>query len=257
MTDHDHQPFHAHDDGTDAHEIVDPTDVELVDVDVDSDAGDHDAIASSLEYGSMGTDVADADPASWMEDDATDLTDPTDIDLDDLRLLDSVEDEFDRGADALDGDPPYEHGVFEPTAVVAWAEEAALSGVDRSSFDLAVEALRLDPLDLDGRQTVHVLDQLGVDARVEHGSIDALVDQFERGARLVIASGVERFVVTEVDDLHDTMVLRAQDSGAVVEITLDRFEADWAAASYEMVVSEGAIPSTLISLSIEPTGEGS
>ncbi len=278
MTDPEHHPLDPDGESADEHEIVDPTDVELVDGD-----GIDDTLPTTPELGALRSDVGDADLTSWQDDDL----DPDDLDLDlDLDpdpdpddLLDLLSDDGSDAADDLDvdgeaaaedrdgpdddqddtqdesDDRTPERGVFEPNAIVAWAADGAVAGVDRAAFDLAVAALHLDPLDLDGRQTVHVLDHLGVDARVEHGSIDDLVDRLERGARLEIVSGDERFAVTRVDDLHDTMVLRANGSGAIVEVALDRFEAEWAAAAYEMVVADGATPSTLIALDIGRTGE--
>lgn len=284
MTDHDPLDPHGDSDGGtgdhDGHEreIVDPTDVELV------DGGSDDALATPPELGALRADLGDGGLDAWQDDLDADLDADLELDLDadpddlldllpddgsDSAALDDLDlDDLDLDSEAFDAerpdadpdgrdpdDPTPDHGVFEPSAIVAWAADGAVAGVDREAFDLAVASLQLDPLDLDGRQTVHVLDHLGVDARVEHGSIDDLVDRLGRGARLEIVSGDERFAVTRVDDLRDTMVLRANGTGAIVEVGLDRFEAGWAATAYEMIVAEGAASSTLIAVDLTANGE--
>jgi hypothetical protein len=144
------------------------------------------------------------------------------------------------GADiSIDPDPPPawadpDLGVFGIDAIGSLAE---LAGGSAFGVDDVLDDLGLDRGDLDARSSVRILDALGVDARVEHGSIDRLVEHLADGGHVRIASAGRSFDVEEVDDQRDVLVVRGLDGGLRYEVPLEHLDDHWASASYEMIVS--------------------
>ena len=247
MTDH-------HEDG----EIIDPTDAQLADDDVlavdlpednaevdfshviddpyDSvvDAFADDLDADDLEVGDPDVDDPDADRIRFGGEDHSGLDRDVGAGL------------FDEQPDVADftvadsGEADVDVGVYDPSPLLS------LLGGDLGGDDFAamIAVLGLDVDDLDARDSVRLLDALGVDARVEYGSIDRLVDVVVAGGDLRVSSEGATYAVEQFDDLRDTAVLRDVESGARYELPLEAFEDGWAAAANEMIVAPGEVGGT-------------
>jgi hypothetical protein len=222
-----------------------PSDDLLVD-DVSSTADADGPAAPDLDPAELDpTDVDPADPGP-ADLDPADPADrgPTDLDpavpeiVLDLEAPDPVADAL---PDLLDAPWP------DPDATVAGLEtlERAAELLGAPSLDELVEvAERLgvaDELDLglDGRTTAVVLGELGVDALVEHGSLDDLAARLDAG---------DEVLVTDADGRPATIVGLAPGRGEVEVVShdgarhvvaLDVVEERWAAGGYEMVVADG------------------
>lgn len=148
----------------------------------------------------------------------------------------------DVGFDARSGDYDdrggfSEVGVFRPDHLDVLAD---LVGHPFISAADAIERLDLDADDLDARASIRVLDVLGVDARVEHGSVDALVEHLAEGGRIQLASDSGLFEVDGLDDRLDLLRMHSLSSGLQYELPLEEFEDSWAGAAFEMLVAGGA-----------------
>ncbi len=130
-----------------------------------------------------------------------------------------------------------EVGVFRPDHLDVLAD---LVGHPFISAADAIERLDLDADDLDARASIRVLDVLGVDARVEHGSVDALVEHLAEGGRIQLASDSGLFEVDGLDDRLDLLRMHSLSSGLQYELPLEEFEDAWAGAAFEMLVAGGA-----------------
>lgn len=143
---------------------------------------------------------------------------------------------------------------------------AGLDAVERAadllvgaSLDQVVEVVErlgvADELDLglDSRTTAVLLGELGVEALVEHGSLDDLTARLAAGDEVLVttAEGRPATLVQLVAGDGEAELISAD--GQRRRISLDLLEERWAAAGYEMVVAEGA-PSSAAGRPIRLTG---
>ena len=137
---------------------------------------------------------------------------------------------------------PDSEGAFDLQTVVGLASE--WNGVVPDAA--AVEAI-LDRLDLPdaylgvaGRGAALVLQELGVDAHVAHGTFEQLADQLEAGHHVsVTGADGGRVPVIEVDFAQGDLVI--EDGTGQRRIALDDFAETWSASSFEMVVAGGDV----------------
>lgn len=230
-----------------------------------------DPVAEDLDPDHAGADLFDdgADPSADVED-APELELPHDLDIDDQidtaahedADLD-VDDAVDAGEAADDSAPEISldlDDAFDDSDVpgswpdldlpepgdgalgLAAVEHAldALGGHDLDSFLAAADQLGLGAdldLGLDGHSTAVVLGEIGVDALVEHGSLDDLAERIRTGDEvLVTAADGTVLVVTDIDRTAVTVVPVA--GGPAHRVDHPTFEGAWARSGFQMVAAD-------------------
>jgi hypothetical protein len=256
-------------------EIIDPTDAQFADDSLLD--GDDSADQSGVErfgdemFGDddIGPDVTDSDDledlATVDSDDSEnagldDVDGPGDTPTDDGRDIALTDPEV--ATESVDDEPPDVWagvGVYPIDPIVSLA---AVADIDGDDVMAALADLGFDPADLDARDSVRLLDAVGVEARVEHGSIDLLVEHLADGGTLRVISDGTTYAIEQFDDLRDTAVLRSMATGVRYELPLEAFEDSWSNAANEMIVAadgRGGGQDTLlvaaaVGNSIEPIG---
>jgi hypothetical protein len=175
-----------------------------------------------------------ADPSlPEAQDDAPDDGGPT--------LDDDVRDDPALAPDDLDAivplDVPSDNALLQPALITA---ALAVIGVAGGGVMGRIRNTTSSP------DFVAALDQLGVDARVEHADLQDLHDRMAAGDRVLLATdgsaGVDPSAVVELAFIDETSgILEVTDrTGARRPIDLARFRTAWADSANEMVVASGA-----------------
>ena len=179
----------------------------------------------------------------------------------DLSVDDSPDDSPDDSTDDVATDPTLDDaelagvavGVVGTMPLADWAADALPAGITHDDVVAVVERLGLDPVDLGPREVAHVLERLGADAWVDHGSVDSLAELLSRGGRCQLVDGSDRFDIVAVDDRTDELVVRDTASGTVVNIALDAFEDAWSASAFAQLTPAGDDPVVLIAAHVTTT----
>lgn len=260
MTDPDHDPSAEH-------EPEDPTDIfvpddtdpgagaagddelasivvddEELDLDADGDAdldefdvldpGDGAADDDELAFDDLtDVDLTETDTDTDLADDDADA-----IELDDPDDGDGIPERVEDTAAQVAADWPDAHlGVVDQRVVF---ELADASGVGPDELLAAARAIGLDDLDdLDGRQTVRLLDEVGVEATVAHGGVDDLVEVLAGGGSIRFGGPRGMYELTAIDDRADSAQITDVTDGSIHDVPLDAVEEAWAASAYELIVA--------------------
>ena len=134
-------------------------------------------------------------------------------------------------------------GVLDGTTTLGALRAFAIdAGADGSvDVDAAFDRLGLDDgfLGVAGRTAALVLQELGVDAYVSHGSVEELADRIGRGQDVVLEStDGERARVVDIDFRAGALLV--DHAGTSHQVDLAAFARSWSTAANEMVVSEAA-----------------
>lgn len=167
-------------------------------------------------------------------DQASDGTGSTDTELDaDPEALEP---------DALSELPDLGHGLCD-ASVVAHLADALGASTDAGELDeLLAHALAADPdlaYGLDGRSAVRLLEDVGVSAGLEHGTLDTLTDHLRFGRVVMIGMGDagEGLRISAIDEESGSLTC-LDAAGGGWEVDLDEFLAAWDEAASEMLVAD-------------------
>ena len=134
-----------------------------------------------------------------------------------------------------------EVGRCDHAALTHIAEAFGIEGAG-ARVDHVVHGLALGEDGIGGRDAVRVLDGLGVDAYVSHGSMDTLIDHLREGRSVIIGGGPDHvYEVVRIDEARGTITFDST-AGGELPVRLASFEHAWAASANELVMSEGLVP---------------
>jgi hypothetical protein len=199
----------------------------VVDDDLRLDRDRDDAGLGGIELEDLDGEDGTSEERSDADVATSDDTDHDDAGIPSITLADPDADERSTGVRALD-----------VTAVLGLAADLQDAEPDPGAVEAALERLDLGEgyLGIAGRGAALVLQELGVDAHVAHGTVEQLADRLDAGGRVSV-SGPDgtRIPVVGVDFGQGELVVADEDGQR--RIDLGPFVEAWSSVSFEMVVA--------------------
>lgn len=140
--------------------------------------------------------------------------------------------------------PDLAHGLLDDGLLGHIAHGLGLTVAADELAEVWRSAVADDPdlaLGLDARSGVRLLEGLGIDAAVAHGTVETLADFLREGRAIILGMADDDGYVGVMAIDEERAVVELADGRHAWEVPLERFAEEWAVAANELVVAEGLV----------------